>query len=176
LPKDVAVLGVEVPRAADGLLAVHQNAHTLAHLAVEKLQAQLLARGGVLAELVERDQEVAVGAHLQRHAEFACGLQQALLHAVLAWLDDDEFLGLVGADGASEFGRETAAVVGVVQRVVVYGVALLAQPVAEVAHRAQENRNPRLVAPHMGRLFGDFRHPDGVAGGVKPVQRGGTAV
>jgi hypothetical protein len=65
---------------------------------------------------------------------------------------------------------------GVVQRVVVYGVALLAQPVAEVAHRAQENRNPRLVAPHMGRLFGDFRHPHRVAGGVEALQRGGAAV
>jgi hypothetical protein len=28
----------------------------------------------------------------------------------------------------------------------------------------------------MGRLFGDFRHPDGVAGGVEAVQRGGPAV
>jgi hypothetical protein len=78
LAEGVAVLGVEVPRAADGLLAVHQDARALAHLAVEKLQAQLLARGGVLAELVERDEEVAVGAHLQRHAELLCGLQQAL--------------------------------------------------------------------------------------------------
>jgi hypothetical protein len=70
LPNDVTVLGVEVPCAADGLFALHQDARALAHLAVEKLQAQLLARGSVLAELVERYQEVAVGAHLQRHAVF----------------------------------------------------------------------------------------------------------
>ena len=54
----------------------------------------------------------------------------------------------------------------------VYDEAALAQRVTTVAHRRDEQRNARLVAPHPARLAGRFDHQHAVVRRVEPLEGG----
>ena len=54
--------------------------------------------------------------------------------------------------------------------VIVDGDPVTAEPVPRVAHRGEEEGDPELVRPDMGRLLLNLRHPDGVRGPVEAVE------
>ena len=58
--KGLAVAGVEVPLAANGLIALHQDVMPLALRSIEILHAQRLAAFGMLREADNAAEEVAV--------------------------------------------------------------------------------------------------------------------
>ena len=74
--------------------------------------------------------------------------------------------------------------VGMFMNVVVVGVERAVfdpesageQRIAEVTHRREEHRDPRLRAPDLGRLVRDFRHPHRVVCRIESVERSGLQV
>ena len=62
----LAVIRIEIPLAADRLVAVHQQAGLAAHVAVEILHAQLLAARRPGLERRRRTQEAIVGQDVDR--------------------------------------------------------------------------------------------------------------
>jgi hypothetical protein len=59
---------------------------------------------------------------------------------------------------------------------VVHGVAAGLEPVAEVPHASEKNRDPGLVGPDVGRFLGHLGHPHAVPRGLEPVEGGAPLV
>ena len=82
----------------------------------------------------------------------------------------------MGLQRRLEFGRERAAVARIVEPTVMHHDAVVDEPLREVAHRGQEDRDARLGGPDVGRLLGDLGHPDGIARWIEAFEGGGVAV
>jgi hypothetical protein len=73
---------------------------------------------------------------------------------------------------ASQFSSQCAGVLGAVKRAVADVESFAFQPVAEVAHRREEQRDMRLVAPDARGFFGGLSHPNHIARRVEIVESG----
>ena len=73
----LAVVMVEVPLAAGGLVALHQQARLAAHLSVEILHPELLAPLGPGLELRPRGDETVVGQHADGEGQILQKLNEA---------------------------------------------------------------------------------------------------
>ena len=168
----LAVVGVEVPLAAGGLVAVHQHAMALAHLAVEVLHAQLAPSLGVQGERLTAAQEVTVLAELDRHAGLRRSGGQGLAHAPLARLGQHDALGRPLAQrGEQGVGQRALVVLQVGQR-----HAARAQRGRVVAHRAQEDGDALLSRPHVRGFLAGLAHPRQIAHRIEAVEGTGVFV
>ncbi len=154
----LAVLLVEVPDAALGLIPVHQQAGLAAHLAVEMLHDEFVPALRPGLEIEDRAEEAVVLDDLHRQPEPMPPALDRLLHAPLAGLDDADPLGLVPADGPLDLAVEAAAVAALAKRDVIDRPAIPFEFGGEVPHRRQDQRDLRLVMSDVGRLLGDLHH------------------
>ena len=168
----LAVVGVEVPLAADGFVAVHQHAMALALLAVEILHAQGLAALGMGCEFADGAEEVAVFANLQwQTAGLGHGLHR-LKNAPVARCGHHQSGRSQARDVSLQLGLQAPCVVSCIQLRVVQRAASGLQGDRKVPHRRQEQSRARLARPHVSRFVGHLRHPHGVGARVEAVEGG----
>ncbi len=168
----LAVVGVEVPLAADRLPLVHQHAVALPKLAVEVLQPQRFAPLGVGGELEHGAEEVAVFADLQLQPGTFHHRLQRLPDAPVARRRHHHTLRRQRRQGRLQLGGQAATVARVVQAPVVKRPAGALQRLREVAHRGQEERDALLARPDVSRLLVDFSHPHRVLRGIEAIEGG----
>ena len=161
--RGLPVLLVEVPFAALGLFAVHEQAGLAAHFAVEVFHAQFLAALGPSPELFAGADEARIGTDFERHAEAATPGLHIVEHAPFAGLGDGETLRLVNLDGALHFACETAAITVAIEGSIVDAPAELAEFVREVAHGGEQKRDFLLVVRDVGCFLHHFAHEDEIA-------------
>ena len=176
LGKRLAVVGIEIPLSACGLITLHQHIVSLTHGTVEKLHAQLFAASGVRGKVAGRSVEVPVFAHFQRHLMGSRHGFDQLQHPPVAGLDHDQLRGTQALQSALQFGSQTARVGRVVQVGVVHCEAGGTQVGRKVAHRGQKQGDARLGGPDMGGLFRHLGHPHRILRRVEPVERAGLRV
>ena len=184
LGKGTAVGGVEVPGSAGRLAPLHQHVELLAERPVEVFQPQLLAARGMLGKRFGRGEKMAVGADLKRQAQPLGCVAEALPNTPLARLDHDQPLGLLpglpeGLDAGGECLGEACRLAGGLARLelpVVDADPPLAEPLAEMPHRGEKDRDPGLVGPDMLRLLGHLRHPHRIDRGIKAIKGSGCLI
>ena len=96
----LAVLGIEIPRAADGVIAFHQEARLLPHVTIEIFHPQLLAAFRPLRKLFERCDETLIVVNGERHRQCFTPILHHLQNAPLTRFRHDDALRLVPFDGA----------------------------------------------------------------------------
>jgi hypothetical protein len=104
----LAIVGIEIPLAADRFAIGHQNVVPLALPAVEKLQAQAGFFTGPGVEFIQRTEKVRIGADQQRDVGLLAGGVEFFLHPPIAGFEHDHgavfMLGQAGAQGLAEAG------------------------------------------------------------------------
>ncbi len=176
LSEGAPVLGVEIPAASGRLVAVHQHAMALAHLAVEAFHQQPWPPARVGGELAHRAEEVPIHAEVERQSARCRDLAQRTQHAGVAGRGHDEGLRCETIDGRRQLAVERADVAWVVKARVVHRAPPRSGRVGEVAHRGEEQRRARLARPDMGRFLHDLGHPHAVAGRVEIVEGRGVEI
>ena len=148
-PERAAVLGVKVPGAARGSIAVHENPVRAPLSAVEGLHDQTSPAGGVARELVDRAQKVPIYPLVEAH----CGRQgrsaQVFAHLPLAGFDQHHHLRAVALDRGEQFGGEGAAVLRVVEALIVDSESPVAKFPREVPHRREKDHDARFADPYL---------------------------
>ena len=166
LGRRLAVLGVEVPAPADGLVAVHEHAVRPPHLAIEELHPQPRAALRPAREIGPCREESPVLAQLRPR------LAQRRLDAIFAGLGDDDPPCAMALFRPRDLAREGAGVFGIVERDIIDPHALPAKLRREMTHRGKHERDLLLVVRNVNRLLRDLRHQHDVAG--SEVGKGGN--
>lgn len=138
-----AVLGVEIPATAGGLVAVHQHAMPSTQMAIEDLQTQFRLRARPGGERPHVAVEVPVGFDHERDAGSNRCLPQLLQHAPVAGCSQADRLRTQPRDRGRQFRAERAQVFSRVELPVMHRPALRAPVVREMPHGAQEQRDAR---------------------------------
>jgi hypothetical protein len=144
--------------------------------AIEVLQAQGRPALAVAREVLARAQEVAIDPDLERHGGGGRDPGQLGGDVVLAGLDHDHAGRSMARDRARQLAAQGLGVTGRVEVDVVDGEAAGAQGLGVMAHRREEQRDPRLVRPHLGGLAGGLDHHDDVAPRIDVIERGAGEV
>ncbi len=167
-----AVLGVEVPLAADGLAALHEQPGFPPHLAVEELHPELLLVPGPPAEALEVAEEARVLADLDRQARRLLPALHVLQHAELARVRADDGRGAQPRRGAQHLAAEGVGVGLVVERDVLHPDAPRAQLGRKVPHGGEDKRDLLRVVRHVGALPHHLDHQHRVARRIEVGERG----
>ena len=171
----LAVLGIVVPAAARGVVAVHQHARTPPHPPVEVLHPQRAAVAGPAPEVLARAEEVRVGNDLERNTGLPANPLQHREHAPVARLDAAHpgrtARRDLAAPGVPERGMRVRA-----DREIGERNAVAAQVLRVVPHRREEERDARLVAPDVRRLFRRLDRQHRVLRPVEPREHRARAV
>ena len=152
------VLGVEVPAPAGGRLALHEEAGTPAHLAVEEFHAQGLAalRPGLEVRVGGQEPPVFQQGHRDPQGGGpAVGLQ---FQAPFPRLCEVDRRGAMAAHGPLQLAAQGSGIVPVVQPDEIDPPAGGRQSRGEVAHGRQDQDDLLPVVPDIGRLAHDLRH------------------
>ena len=168
--KTFAVLGVIVPLAPDGLFTGHQNAVTLAHLAVKELHAQLFFVACPFGKLGAAAQKVCVAYPAQQHLSLPGSVFDQPLHAPGPGFHHHQCFGWVLAQGQSQAARKVRGQLGVVHLHIGTRPAAAVRNVCKMPHARQEDRDPGLVVPDFARFAVGLDHQKPVLGGVKVGQ------
>ncbi len=171
LRQRLAVVGIEIPLAADRLALLHEKARLPPHLPIEELHAEALAALGPAGETAARGDEAVVLADLHRQA----GLRAPGLHhgadAPLARLGRDDALDRVAGQRPLQLAGEAAGVLRVIEADVIDRDPLGLQLLGEVPHRREDEDDLLLVVGHVAGLVRHLDHQHHVAGGVEAIQR-----
>ena len=158
-----AVLGVEVPAVAGGLVAVHQQAGLAPDHAVEMLHDEAAAARGPGLELLTRDDEAVVGEQVHRHAESRGPVLHLVPQPPFARLGHGDAVRAGVAQRVGHGGAQVGGGVGVVDAAIGDAPARRPQFGSEVAHRGKDQHQFLLVVVGVARLGRDLGHQHRVA-------------
>ncbi len=156
-----AVLGVEVPAPAGGLVAVHEDAVLAAQVAVERLLEPALLAGEERRHVVAAGVEVVGRLDAPRNLEGVGGLTEGPVEAPVVGLEPGDGIGTQLVRGGHDVVAELAPVLAVVDPPVDHPVALLLQGGGEGPHGAQEGGGLLPVVPGDGELTLGLDHEVG---------------
>ncbi len=159
---------VEVPAAAGGVVAVHQEAGLAAHLAIEPFHPQFLAPLGPGGEFGAGGDEAVVGERLDGQGAGA----ERLPEPPFAAFGGDDALRVEFGMAAHEFAADRARRVGIVEAAVGDAPAVGFERGGEFAHGGEEEGDLLDVVSDVVRLVGDLGHDDDVAGFFACAQGG----
>ena len=167
----LAVFLVEIPLAALGLVALHQQPRLAAHLAIEELHAIGFSLVSPTGETAPRAEEAVVLADLQWETKLRGPFAHHLRHPPFAGLRGHEGVRLMRGDGAGEFAGEETRIGGVVKPHIMHADAFAFQFLGEMAHGREDQDDLLLVVRGIGRLLRDLGHEHDVLRGVEAIER-----
>jgi hypothetical protein len=138
----------------------HQQAGLAAHLAIEELHHEIVARLCPGLEFQYPADEAIVGKHVDGDAESPGPAVDHRLHAPFARLDYADRGWGVAPHRALYLAAEAAAIVGIVEPYIVDIPAFGLQFRREMPHRREDQCDLRLVVPDVGRLLRNLHHQD----------------
>jgi len=161
-----AVVGIEIPAAAERGFAIHQESRLVTHRAIEIFHPQCLAAFGPRRELIGRREKPIVGddgaigprTHRLGEAPFArFGHAQGKVAMALAC--------------TRNLAAERSAIVRIVEADIVDAPSLRAHLLGKMAHRGKEKGELLAVVRNVTRFFGDFGHQQNRFGRRRIAQR-----